>query len=588
MTIIEKLNNLHDWSKSNPHSQVDRKLYSLLCKVETLLLAYNNIKSKPGNLTPGVLPETLDGMSMEVLEKIAAKLKDESFQFRTARRTFIPKALGGKRPLTVAAPRDKIVQEAIRLILNSIYEPLFMEESHGFRPKKGCHTALKQINQKFQSTVWMIEGDISKCFDTIEHGKLMQLIEDKIKDRKFTRLIWKSLRAGHMESKVIKHNIIGTFQGSIISPILANIFLHQLDLYVSERKKIFDKGDHSPVSKAYNQLRYAERKLRIQGLIEEANNMARKRKKISHSNFEDDNYKKLAYIRYADDWMIGVKGTKKEAIEIKELVKEFLKSIGLKLNEEKTRIININEHKATFLGTGISRAKCSKFVRTRTIKRFDDQSLGIKRLATKRNPRRLRMEAPLQKVKSKLTEAGFIKEGKSYPKFVWMHMKHGHIIERYNAVMRGYLNYYSFVHNYGILASTMEFILKGSCAKLLAAKYSMQTQAKVFQKFGKELKDPESQREFIKIKYNITLKYLTGNNPKGVVQALYSYRSPASLDKKSCSLCGSMERIEMHHIRAMKDLKPNKSWIDKLMSKAKRKQIPLCRECHMKKHRKEV
>lgn len=147
----------------------------------------------------------------------------------------------------------------------------------------------------------MIEGDISKCFDTIEHGKLMQLIEDKIKDRKFTRLIWKSLRAGHMESKVIKHNIIGTFQGSIISPILANIFLHQLDLYVSERKKIFDKGDHSPVSKAYNQLRYAERKLRIQGLIEEANNMARKRKKISHSNFEDDNYKKLAYIRYADD-----------------------------------------------------------------------------------------------------------------------------------------------------------------------------------------------------------------------------------------------------------------------------------------------
>lgn len=153
------------------------------------MLAYENIKSKPGNMTPGILPETLDGMSVQAVDSIVEKLRDESFQFRTARRVRIPKASGGKRSLTIAPPRDKLVQEAIRLILNAIYEPIFMEQSHGFRPKRGTHSALKYINQKFQSTVWMIEGDIEKCFDSINHHKLMEILENKIKDRKFTRII---------------------------------------------------------------------------------------------------------------------------------------------------------------------------------------------------------------------------------------------------------------------------------------------------------------------------------------------------------------------------------------------------------------
>lgn len=595
MTIIERLNNLHDWSRNNPHSEVDRKLYALLCKEEMLMLAYDNIKSKPGNMTPGILPETLDGMSIEVLRKLIEKLKDESFDFKTSRRIRIPKGSGGTRPITLASPRDKIIQEAIRLILNSIYEPLFLEESHGFRPNRGCHSALKNINQKFQSTVWMIEGDIEKCFDSINHSLLMNLIEKKIRDRRFTRLIWKSLRAGHMETKTIKHNIIGTFQGSIISPILANIFLHELDLFILSIKKEFDKGDHSKVSKEYNKLRYEERKLREKGLLEEARNIATLRRKTPYSNFRDEDYKKLAYIRYADDWLIGIKGTKEETTLIKEKVRQFLQSIKLNLSESKTKITNINDDKVLFLGTTINRSKHTKYVKTKMIKKLGSKTNETdhketeeekdKGLALKRNPRRLRMEAPLLRIKAKLREAGFMKENKSYPKFVWMHMSHSQILERYNAIIRGYLNYYSFVNNFGKFAATIEFILKGSCAKLLAAKFSLKTQAKVFKKFGKQLKDPEKKRELTKIKYNIKLQFLTKLNPNGVVPALYSYKSPATLFHESCAICGSKERIEMHHIRAMKDLKPNKSWIDKLMIKAKRKQIPLCRKCHMIKHR---
>lgn len=132
---------------------MDRKLYKLLCSKEILRLAYENLKSAPGSMTPGVSPETLDGISDEALEEISKKLKDESFQFRTARRVQIPKANGKTRPITIAPPRDKIVQEGIRLILNSVYEPLFLDESHGFRPERGCHSALRHINQKFQSAV---------------------------------------------------------------------------------------------------------------------------------------------------------------------------------------------------------------------------------------------------------------------------------------------------------------------------------------------------------------------------------------------------------------------------------------------------
>lgn len=299
--VISKLNELAKRSASNLDIKIDREIYRLVSSTDMLIYAYENIKSKPGNMTPGVSPETLDGISKENFEKISRSLRDESFSFAPSRRIQIPKGSGGSRPLSIASPRDKIVQEAMRLVLEAIYEPLFLDSSHGFRPKKGCHTALKKASQTFQPVQWVIEGDLAKFFDSIPHNKLMNIIEDKIVDRRFTKLIWKALKAGYFEFKTFKSNVVGTPQGSIVSPILANIFLHQLDTFVDSLKEGFDKGSKAPRSKESRFYEYHILKARKEGDILKMRRLIAERSMAPAIDFGSDTYKKLVYVRYADD-----------------------------------------------------------------------------------------------------------------------------------------------------------------------------------------------------------------------------------------------------------------------------------------------
>lgn len=226
-------------------------LYNLICDVDLLTLAYHNIKSKPGNMTPAINPETLDGISSEFFNDLSKRLKDESFKFSPHRRVRIPKSNGGSRPLTIASPRDKIVQEAMRIILEAIFEPTFSNTSHGFRPNRSCHSALKYVRDYFKPATWFIEGDLTKCLDSIPQDKLLTLIESKIKDRQLTKLIAKSFKAGYFEFRYYQHDLAGTPQGSIISPILSNIFLHQLDQFVLNLKDEFDIGNKPIRPKSY-------------------------------------------------------------------------------------------------------------------------------------------------------------------------------------------------------------------------------------------------------------------------------------------------------------------------------------------------
>ena len=172
-----------------------------------------------------------------------------------------------------------------------------------------------------------------------------------------------------------------------------------------------------------------------------------------------------------------------------------------------------------------------------------------------------------------------------------MTLEHRQILHLYNSVLRGYLNYYNFAHNYPRVASLVTFLLKSSCAKLLAAKYSMGTMSKVFSRFGnnlstthKDAKGKEKVISFMTPSYKITLRFLINNNP--VIKALFGSVSLASLDNLKCAMCESEYRVEMHHIRHMKDLNPKLHYLDRLMVRRRRKQIPLCRECHMAYHRK--
>lgn len=299
--VLSKLRKLKEFAKNNPKKYVSQSVYNLICDVDLLEIAYNNIKSNPGNMTPAARPETLDGISKELLIDISKRLKSESFKFSPQRRVIIPKASGGVRPLTIASPRDKIVQEAMRIVLQTIFEPTFLDVSHGFRPNKSCHSALKYIRNHFKPAVWFIEGDISKCFDSIPQDQLLILIQAKIRDRQFTKLIAKSLKAGYFEFCYYQHDIAGTPQGSIISPILSNIFLHQLDEYLMDLKVNYDSRSKPRRTRIFRTKEYLLKKAKLTEDPSEIRKAVSNMRSTPAIDFYDPLYKRLTYVRYADD-----------------------------------------------------------------------------------------------------------------------------------------------------------------------------------------------------------------------------------------------------------------------------------------------
>jgi group II intron reverse transcriptase/maturase len=227
-------------------SWVNFDLYRLLYRPELYEVAYERIKSKPGNMTAGSDGKTLDGFSSQVITDLIQSLRDESFQFQPARRIFIPKANGKQRPLGIPSPRDKVVQEVLRLILEAIYDSprgaYFHDCSHGFRPNRSCHTALREFSNQWTGVTWIIEGDIKSCFDEIDHHTLVKLLRKKIADERFLNLIWKALRAGYLWGKERRDSLTGSPQGSILSPILANIYLHELDEFIQQLQLKYEIG----------------------------------------------------------------------------------------------------------------------------------------------------------------------------------------------------------------------------------------------------------------------------------------------------------------------------------------------------------
>jgi group II intron reverse transcriptase/maturase len=557
---------------------IDRKIYKLVCEPALLEIAYNNIKSNPGNMTPGIASETLDGFSHEALTRISNQLKNESFEFKPGRRVNILKENQGIRTLTMAPPRDKIVQEAMKIILEIIYEPHFSDSSHGFRPRKSCHSALKYLDQHFKPITWLIEGDIVQCFDSIDHRKLMLLIEAKILDRQFTKLIRKALSAGYFELKSLSHNIVGTPQGSIISPILANIFLDQLDQFAVRLKKKFDKGNRARDTQAFNRSRHQVRKGALEGNKSKLKQLSVQARKIPAMDFYDPNSKRLSYVRYADDFLIGIRGSYAETLNILEEVKSFCSNIKLTLSEHKTKITNLNKQKAVFLGVNIFRSKHTKV----TLRRKPGGNGWYKQ----RHNRQIQYHVSLDSIRHKLAGSSIFKNGKSHPRFIWLGLEHRQIIHMYNGVFRGFLNYYSFVGNYSRMVSLLQYLIYGSAAKLLATKYKLSV-AKVYQKFGAQLGTKNGKSKLMKPSYKCTREFKVNVSP--VISSLFaSSKSISNLDNLVCKRCGSDYRVEMHHVRALKDLNPHISEVDKIMAKNRRKQIALCRLCHMKKHRREI
>ena len=346
---------LEDLVKHNKENNqlVNDKLIHIVADPEVLILVYEAVKSNPGNATPGVDAQTLDGIDLNWVQNTSKQLLAGKYKFKAARRVYIPKkGTNKKRPLTISSPRDKVVQQAMYLVLNAIYEPSFLDVSHGCsRLGRGTHTALKSIKHKFQGVRWCIEADIENNFPSISHGILLSLLRKRISCAKFLALIKNSIKAGFVEDGTFKESNKGLFQGNVTSPILNNVYLHELDVFMDRLCAEFFSGSQRRKSPVYRKIQY---------WIEKAADVMRKKKlrrelwQVQSKDPFDPNFKRLYYIRYVDDFVVGVVGSRKDTVDIKKKVKRYLEeNLKLILNDEKSLVTHISKTPISFLGTRI-------------------------------------------------------------------------------------------------------------------------------------------------------------------------------------------------------------------------------------------
>ena len=331
-----------------PLQRVYRQLYNL----NLYLTAYGRIYRNAGAMTPGVTEETVDAMSLEKMRDIIAAVRQERYQWQPARRTYVPKKNGKKRPLGMPVWSDKLLAEVIRSILDAYFEGAFSDHSHGFRPGRGCHTALREIYHTWKGTDWIIEGDIADCFGSLNHELILSALAERIQDGRFLNLIKKLLDAGYMEDWKFHKTLSGVPQGSILSPVLSNILLSKLDRFVeTELLPQYNKGSRRKANQAYRSLINRAHRLRQQGQKEAARKIKRQAQKLPAIDPQDPDYRRLKYCRYADDFALAFIGPKAEAEEIKQRLRAFLRDeLKLELSEEKTLVTHTRDSAAKFLG----------------------------------------------------------------------------------------------------------------------------------------------------------------------------------------------------------------------------------------------
>ena len=591
------LNSLTSHSKDQNYAY--QRIYRLLYNPEMYYIAYQNIYAKQGNMTRGADNKTIDEMSIDRIERLIKHLKDESYKPKAARRTYIPKKNGKKRPLGIPSFDDKLLQEVVRMILESIYEGHFEDTSHGFRPNRSCHTALSCVQKYYVGCKWFVEGDIEAFFDNINHDTLISIMRERIKDDRFLRLIRKFLKAGYMEDWQFHKTYSGTPQGGIISPILANIYLDKLDKYIKEYKKQFDRGvrrKNNPeygriqndIHKCKRHLKAANGEAEAQSIMLEIEKLKVRRKSIPSKVEMDDNFRRLRYERYADDFLIGVIGSKEDCRKIKQDIKTFLEEkLQLTLSEEKTLITHARKP-ARFLGYDI-------YVRYTT-----ETAKGRGGVQIRVHNGKVALKIPPNTIRDKLLEYGALKIVVHNGKEIWRPMPRVvlknnddlEILSRYNAEIRGFYNYYALAVNSGII-SGFKYIMQYSMYKTFATKYRTTKSAiikryRVGKDFGIKYTDSKG-KEHTTLFYNEGFKHkkdLRLNCDQLPNTIVYNGRASLieRLKAEKCEYCGKENvPLQMHHIRKIKDLKGKAPW-EQMMIGRRRKTLAVCEECHRKIH----
>jgi group II intron reverse transcriptase/maturase len=335
-----------------------QRVYPLLYNPNLYLRAYARLYPNKGAMTPGTTPETVDGMSRAKIEQLIDDLRHERFRWTPVRRVHIPKKNGKLRPLGLPTWTNKLLQEVLRSIMEAYFDVQFSDRSHGFRPGRGCHTALSTIANSWTGTKWYIECDLRAAFDTIDHEILLQILSEKIHDTRFLALIRRLLQAGYMEEWRYGMTLSGVPQGGVLSPLLSNLYLDKLDRFVEQELiPVNNRGNLRRAHQQYRRLMLRAQRLRKRGKVKEARAVYAVARKLPSQDPNDPDYRRLHYVRYADDELLGFAGPRQEAEAIKEQLHTFLRDqLKLELSEEKTLITHANTQKARFLGYEIYNA----------------------------------------------------------------------------------------------------------------------------------------------------------------------------------------------------------------------------------------
>jgi group II intron reverse transcriptase/maturase len=556
------------------------ELYRQLFNPQLYLLAYGRLYSNQGAMTPGPDGDTADGMSLDKITRIIDALRHERYRFQPVKRVYIPKRNGKKRPLGLPSWSDKLVGEVMRLLMEAFYEPRFSDLSHGFRPRRGCHTALTDV-ETWNGTTWFIEGDISDCFGSLDHEVMMTVLAEHIHDNRFLRLVRNMLTAGYLEDWIWNATLSGAPQGGVVSPILSNIYLDRLDTFV-ETILIpqYTRGKRRKRNRAFCDVENAIARGRRRGDRSAVRQLRKQQHSLSSGDPNDPGFRRLRYARYADDHVLGFVGPKAEAEEIKHRLAQFLRDeLKLELSPDKTLITHARTRAARFLGYEIT-VRHGNHMHTRG-RRTGNGSIGLR--------------VPLTVIKAK--SAPFLKHGKPERRMELLTYDDHKIVENYGSQYRGLVQYYLLAGDVWRL-DRLRWCMETSMLKTLAAKHSS-TVTKMARKYRTTIDTPHGPHRCFEVSIQREdrkpLVARFGGIPlRRQKTAVLQDRAPvpitirrkeliARMTASRCELCNQRAPVEVHQVRRLTDLtnsgRPRPDWMQ-LMAKRRRKTLVVCRPCH--------
>jgi group II intron reverse transcriptase/maturase len=559
------------------------RVYRHLFNRELYLKAFARISANKGALTPGATAETADGMSLAKIDAVIEALRFERYRWTPARRIWIEKKHSAKkRPLGIPVWSDKLLQEVLRMILEAYYEPQFSPCSHGFRPGRGCHAALQEIRQTWVGTTWFVEGDLAQCFDSLDHSVLLSILAEKIHDGRFLRLVKGLLEAGYLEDWTFNATLSGVPQGGVVSPILSNIYLDRLDRFVETTLlPAHNRGTRRKCNLAYKRLEARACHLAGKGRSQEARALRRQAQAMPSQVLGDPSYRRLRYLRYADDFLLGFAGPRGEAEEIKRQLGEFVRTqLKLELSEAKTLITHGRTQAARFLGYEVS-----VLHNDRKHSRHGRRSING----------RIGLRVPAAVVRAKC--APYLRHGKAVDRAERINDSVYDIVVRFQREFRGIAEYYRLAYNLHQLGR-LKWVMQESLAKTLAAKLNISV-AQVYERFKTVIQTKRGPRRV----FQVTVERGGGKRPlvarwgavplaRRVDEPLRAQPQPPKdrraelavrLLANTCELCGSQVDVEVHYERCLNDLERDRRgdtpWAQTMVAK-RRKTLVVCKDCH--------